>query len=206
MKKNLKLAIYLVLAFGLAVVLFVLARSIIDPNSNQTRNQQNNKGPQAVIGQFVMLDPRPPQPKATFFDGSGNEVSLQTFQGKVVLLNIWATWCEPCVKEMPSLDKLQAQLGGDDFAVVAVSADRSIKDAKAFYVEHQIQYLNLYQDTGFEVVQQLYVKGYPTGLPLSVLYDRQGKELARLSGEFDWVSDEAILRIKKAISAPPLPK
>ncbi len=200
MQKVSKTALYLLLAIGLAGILFVLTKSLINPNGKQARNDQNDKSSQTVLGQLVTLKPRPPRPTATFLDRDGRELVLGDFEGKVVLLNIWATWCEPCVKEMPSLDALQAQLGGNDFAVIAISEDRSAEEALAFYEENSIQHLTFYRDKDFGLVRELYVKDYPTGLPISVLYDRDGRELARLSGGFDWISDMAINRIEQAVS------
>ncbi|VAV88039.1 hypothetical protein MNBD_ALPHA06-7 [hydrothermal vent metagenome] len=206
MQKSIKFGLYLLLALGLAAILLVLAKSVVDPKGKQARIEQNDKGAEAVIGQLVQLKPRPAQPNAVFLDGNGQQRQLSEFNGKVILLNVWATWCPPCVEEMPSLDQLQAQLGGADFAVVAISVDRQIKDAESFFADHNINNLALYQDKGFDVVRQLYVKDYPSGLPISVLYDRQGRELARLSGGFDWVSEAAISRIEQAISTSHLPE
>ncbi|PHR63154.1 MAG: redoxin [Robiginitomaculum sp.] len=200
MQKLSKIALYLLLAIGLAGILFVTAKSLINPNGKQARNEQNDKSSQPVLGQLVTLKPRPSRPSAIFLGQDGTEFILEQFEGKVVLLNIWATWCEPCVKEMPSLDALQAQLGGENFVVVAISEDRSAEEALEFYEKNAIQNLTFYRDKDFGLVRELYVKDYPTGLPISVLYDRQGRELARLSGGFDWISEAAITRIEQAIS------
>ena len=198
MKRTLKIAIYVLLASGFGVVLMVLASSLIDPTSNRAKNQTNNSQ-QAVLGKMITLSPRPAQPSAGFLNEAGEQLFLSDFNGKVVLLNIWATWCEPCVEEMPSLDALQAKLGGDNFEVIAISEDRLMQDVKIFYQEYNIKNLPIYMDEKFAVVTQLYVKDYPKGLPITILYDRQGREIFRLSGGFDWVSDEAITRIEKAI-------
>jgi len=202
MKKFLKISLYSLFFIGAVGILFVMARSVIDPDRTQARIEQNDKSARPVLGQLITLNPRPPRPDVPFLDANGDERTLAEFEGKVILLNIWATWCVPCVEEMPSLDQLQAKLGGADFEVVAISEDRVAADAKAFYVEHNLKNLAFYQDKSFGVVRQLYVKDYPTGLPISVLYDREGRELARLSGGFDWVSETAITRINQAISAP----
>jgi thiol-disulfide isomerase/thioredoxin len=198
MRKPIKLAMYSLLAAGLGCILFVLVKSLIPPTSN---SMEQKAGPvKPVLGELITLSPRPAQPEGVFLDETGADKALSDFTGKVILLNIWATWCEPCVKEMPSLDALQAKMGSDDFQVVAISADRSAEEAKAFYADNQIIHLAFYQDKGFDIVRGLYVEGYPSGLPVTVLYSRDGKELARLSGGFDWVSDIAIARIQAAIS------
>src|SRR6266403_886929 len=81
-------------------------------------------GAPPALRQFIPTDPPRPAPEIAFADGAGKTVSLADFRGRVVLVNLWATWCEPCIREMPSLDRLQAALGGDDFAILLVSQDR----------------------------------------------------------------------------------
>jgi len=199
MRSFLKYSILALLVLGLGYGLWVVGSSLYNPQANQAQLAAKGKAAKPVLGQLITLRPRPVQPKAAFLDREGQQVHLSDFAGKVVLLNIWATWCEPCVKEMPSLNALQAQLGGADFEVVAISADRSKQEAKDFYAQNGLDQLSFYQDKTFEVVRALYVKDYPSGLPISVLYDREGRELTRLSGGFDWVSEPALARINQAI-------
>ena len=125
------------------------------------------------------------------------EVTLSDFKGKAVLVNFWATWCGPCVKELPSLDRLQAELGGDDFEVVAIAADASGPEkAKEFLDRNKIRNLALYSDARLRLVSEVSTVG---ALPLSVLYDRNGKEIGRLLGEADWASPEARRLIESVI-------
>ncbi len=134
----------------------------------------------------------------TFVAGDGTEKSLKDFAGKVVLLNIWATWCIPCREEMPTLDKLEAKLGGENFAVVAVNIDKGGQEkAAAFLKETGATHLQLYTDPTGKLFATLKVVGMPTTL----IIDRDGKEIARLIGPADWASPEAEAVIAAAIAA-----
>lgn len=119
----------------------------------------------------------------SFLTDSGDSVSLQDFRGKIVVLNFWATWCPPCVREMPSLDRLQALLGGAHFAVVAVAAERAPMDRlRAFYDQQGLQHLALYQDPEMALSRAVGVEGLPTTLVL----DAEGRVLGRHTGYADW--------------------
>lgn len=129
-----------------------------------------------------------------FEDGKGRKRRLADFRGKVVLLNIWATWCGPCRKEMPTLDHLQSQLGGKDFEVVALSIDRGGQVAvKSFYDEIDIQALAIYVDSTTEAQARLGVVGVPTTL----LIDADGREIARYTGAAEWDRPEVIDAIRR---------
>jgi thiol-disulfide isomerase/thioredoxin len=122
-------------------------------------------------------------PELRFTDGSGKPISLADFRGKLILLNLWATWCGPCREEMPTLDRLQSALGGPDFEVVALSIDRAgIGVVDAFYTEIGINNLARYIDESGKVAQQLNALGLPTTL----LLDREGREIARHVGPAEW--------------------
>ena len=98
-----------------------------------------------TVRNFTPTIPRRPAPIEPFYDADGHELSLQGFGGKVVLLNLWATWCAPCLKEMPSLDRLQAQLGSDRFQVIAVSVDRrGVEAVRPFFEKLKISHLAIY--------------------------------------------------------------
>jgi len=139
-----------------------------------------------------------PQPEALpdirFVNASGAEVGLDSFRGKVVLLNVWATWCAPCREEMPDLDKLQAELGSDKFQVVALAVDKSgIDGAKKFLGDIGAAKLEPYADPTAKEGIRLRVIGMPT----TILLDAQGREIGRLIGPAKWDSAEA----KKLIEA-----
>jgi thiol-disulfide isomerase/thioredoxin len=137
-------------------------------------------------------------PEHPFQDGAGKTRSLKEWRGKVVLLNLWATWCAPCRKEMPSLDRLQAELGSDQFEVVAVSADRTgIEGAKRFLDQIKVAKLGVYADPTVRIHAGLKA----IGMPATILIDRQGREIGRLVGPAEWDSDEAKALIKAAIAA-----
>jgi thiol-disulfide isomerase/thioredoxin len=135
----------------------------------------------------------------SFVDGEGVTKSLSDWRGKVVLLNIWATWCVPCRDEMPMLDRLEAELGGKDFQVVAVNTDRGGGDKpKAFLAETGATHLALYTDPS----GKLFSKIKAVGMPTTLLIDREGREIGRLVGPADWNSPEAQALIRAAIAAP----
>ncbi len=134
-------------------------------------------------------------PELAFKTVGDEEVKLSDFKGKTVLLNFWATWCAPCKVEMPSLDRLQAQLGGEKFAVVAISSDRAGKRAVDPYFDEQGFKLARYYDPKNAVGMGLGV----TGLPTTILLDAQGRELGRMLGDAEWDSPEAVALVKAAM-------
>ena len=124
-----------------------------------------------------------------FLSADGRELTLADFRGKVVLLNVWTTWCVPCREEMPALDALQARLGGADFHVVAMSIDRAgLPAVKRFYAEIGLRNLHMYLAEDRRASLALGV----IGLPMTILIDRQGRELGRLVGPAEWDSPAMI--------------
>ncbi|KAA5607507.1 TlpA family protein disulfide reductase [Roseospira marina] len=120
---------------------------------------------------------------APFRSESGDTVTLEDFRGKIVVLNFWATWCGPCVREMPTLDRLHARLAGDRFAVVAVSTDRaSMATLRAFFDTHDITHLPVYHDPTGDLSRAFGI----TGLPTTVVLDAEGREVASHMGYMDW--------------------
>lgn len=132
-----------------------------------------------------------------FADGSGKQLSLADFRGKLVLLNLWATWCGPCREEMPTLDRLQAALGGADFEVVALSIDRAgMGVVDAFYAEIGVKSLARYIDESGKSAQQLNA----VGLPTTLLLDRGGREIARHVGPAEWDTPEMVAFFRQRLS------
>lgn len=141
-----------------------------------------------------------PVPGLAVVDGNGRTFQLQDLRGKFVLLNLWATWCPPCLQEMPSLDRLQAGLGGGDFEVVALSVDTgadSMQKIQAFYTRTGILHLKVYRDVDGAAIFQLKAVGVPTTL----LLDRQGNEIGRMSGTAEWDSPEIVAALRKQLVA-----
>ena len=151
----------------------------------------------AAPGNLSLYDTPKPVPPITFADGEGRKQTLADFEGKLVVLNVWATWCLPCRKEMPTLDRLQQMLGGPDFEVVALSIDRDGPDAiRKFFSEIGVQHLAIWVDSTSKAAGDLGA----VGLPTTLLIDRQGRELGRLIGPADWDQPEMIAFLKGLIS------
>ncbi|WP_305956020.1 TlpA disulfide reductase family protein [Pseudomonas sp. 2FG] len=139
-----------------------------------------------------------PVPEVKFVDGEGTPHTLADFKGKVVLLNVWATWCAPCRQEMPTLDRLQAQLGGADFQVLALATDQDGPQVvRDFYREIGIQHLELYIDDSARAISSLNA----FGLPITLLLDRQGREVGRKLGAAEWDSPEVIEYLREVIAS-----
>jgi len=132
-----------------------------------------------------------------FVDGDGRDLALADFEGRVVLLNVWATWCAPCREEMPTLDRLQARLGGDDFHVLPLSIDRAgLGPVRRFYDEIGIAHLGLYLAEDIRAMAAFAVAGLPT----TILIDRRSRELGRLAGPSEWDSPANIALFETIIA------
>ncbi len=136
----------------------------------------------------------------SFRDASGAERKLGDWNNKTVLLNLWATWCAPCKKEMPALDELQQKLGGADFEVVAVNIDtRDPEKPKTWLKDTGITSLAYYADPTARIFQDLKEKGRAFGMPTTLLVDKNGCEVATLAGPAEWASEDAIKFIQTAL-------
>jgi thiol-disulfide isomerase/thioredoxin len=139
-------------------------------------------------------------PDLTFEDADGKPKKLSDWRGRTVLVNLWATWCVPCRKEMPALEGLQAKLGGPDFEVVAVNIDtRDSEKPKNFLKEANLTRLGYFSDPKAKVFQDLKAIGRALGMPTSVLVDGQGCEIATIAGPAEWDSDDATKLITAAV-------
>ena len=136
----------------------------------------------------------------TFNDGDGRPTGLADHAGQTVLMNLWATWCAPCREEMPELDKLQAELGGEDFIVLPVSVDIGEADKpKAFYAETGLENLPFRHDGTMGVFNDLKKRSLAIGMPTTLLLDGEGCVLGHLAGPAAWASDDAKALVKAAI-------
>ncbi len=128
----------------------------------------------------------------TFKAPDDTTISVNQFAGRTVLINLWATWCAPCRKEMPALDQLQADLGNDDFEVVAVNLDRGGKAKPlAFLDEIGVSSLAYYHDNSNKLMKDLRERARATGLPTTILVGPEGCEIGTMYGPAEWASDEA---------------
>jgi thiol-disulfide isomerase/thioredoxin len=142
-------------------------------------------------------------PDLVFQDADGKPKKLSDWRGHTVLLNLWATWCVPCRKEMPALDRLQAKLGGKDFEVVAINIDtRDPEKPKTFLKEAKLTRLNYFSDEKAKVFQDLKAIGRALGMPTSVLVDAQGCEIGTIAGPAEWDSEDAVKLITAATTTP----
>ncbi len=166
------------------------------------------------VNPFASMTDRTPRPvpNLRFIDDNGAMRRLEQFRGKLILLNVWATWCPPCRREMPTLERLQARLGGPEFEVVALSIDKGGRAAvESFFDEINVQALKVYVDPTTAVRNDLALTAFPTTL----LIDRQGREIGRYTGGADWDSPATVAMLRKYIAvqnsaarapAPPTPE
>ena len=139
-------------------------------------------------------------PDLAFEDADGKPRKLSDWRGRTVLVNLWATWCVPCRREMPALDSLQTKLGGPNFEVVAVNIDtRDPEKPKNFLKDANLTRLDFFSDPKAKVFQDLKAVGRALGMPTSVLVDGQGCEIATIAGPAEWASDDAVKLIKAAV-------
>ncbi|MDX2143195.1 MAG: TlpA disulfide reductase family protein [Rhodospirillaceae bacterium] len=140
-----------------------------------------------------------PAAQTVFQDGQGADQTLGAFKGKVLVVNFWATWCAPCIKEMPTLNALQEQLGGKDFQVLAISQDREgAVVAKPFLESNGWTRLALFVEPGARFAKDAQLRGLPTTL----IIDKTGLEVGRLEGTIDWTAPDVIEAMTRLIAAP----
>jgi thiol-disulfide isomerase/thioredoxin len=142
---------------------------------------------EAGMERFAPVPAPVPAPKISFEDGERTRLTLEDFHGRVVVLNFWATWCAPCVRELPSLDRLQKRLKKKGVKVVALSLDRGGPEAvREFFADNGIDHLDVYVDATMAAQAVFKIPGLPT----TILIDREGRERGRLVGPADWAGKE----------------
>jgi thiol-disulfide isomerase/thioredoxin len=183
------------LSLALAALLLGVAATACDKFGS--RDSSLGRFAKGELAKLEVKADAPKQPDIMFIDEHGGRHTLAEFRGKVLVVNLWATWCAPCVKEMPSLDRLAADRASDKVAVVAISFDRGVEDARKFYDEKGVKSLALYLDSSTAMAHLLGVDG----IPITVIYDPEGRELARLAGGggANWDSPEAHALIDAAV-------
>ena len=148
---------------------------------------------------FTMSPSLRPPPTVAWRDANGQEVSLAAFRGKVVMLNFWASWCSPCLRELPSINRLQARLGGNQFTVVALNVDRGGKSVASRYSRRlKLDKLALYTDQSNNAAKSMRLQNMPT----TIIFDAEGREVGRLVGAAEWDTEEAINLLKWFINNP----
>lgn len=188
-------ALWGVASIGVAAVLYVIAASVIKP-AGPVDLSSLKRGEMAAL---QISDKQAPAPTTPFIDAAGHPLTLAQLKAPVVVVNLWATWCAPCVKEMPTLARLQAAYPGQ-VLVVPISMDRAgdRERARAFIAEHAP--LPFYQDLNYAMAFALDPPA--EGFPTTILYDRHGRERARLSGGADWNGPDARAVIEALIKTP----
>lgn len=142
-------------------------------------------------------------PNLTFKDAQGHDRTLADWRGRTVLLNLWATWCVPCRKEMPALDKLESDLGGPHFEVVAINIDtRDPQKPLAFLKEVGVTHLHYYSDQSAKVFQDLKAVGKAFGMPTTLIVDRAGCEIGEMAGPAEWASPDGLALMRAAVANP----
>jgi thiol-disulfide isomerase/thioredoxin len=143
-------------------------------------------------------------PDLAFKGADGHERTLQDWHGRTVLVNLWATWCVPCRKEMPALDALEAKLGGPNFEVVAINIDtRDPQKPLAFLKDADVTHLAYYSDPTAKVFQDLKLAGKAFGMPTTVLVSPSGCELGTMAGPAEWASEDGVRLVSAAIGSAP---
>ncbi len=148
---------------------------------------------------MVELAGQAPAKLAPFVDANGAEVKVEAFRGKILILNLWAPWCVPCLKEMPSLDRLAARLPENQFAIAAVTND-AVGDtsSKRMFDKMGLSHLKLYLDPTGELAPEIGARGFPTTLILGP----DGAPLARFEGAANWDSDAMVAKLDKLAARP----
>lgn len=158
-------------------------------------------GPRALSANFAVMDPPWDVPDLVFVDGRGGEHTLRSFmknelRGRYVLLNLWATWCTPCVREMPSLDQLQALMEPRNLSVIALSVDhQGGATVPAFYRRNGLNHLKSFWDPSGTALRRMQLHGIPTTL----LINPNGQEIGRVSNHIDWTREDNLAFLSRMI-------
>lgn len=166
----------------------------VNPASHATH--EASEPSDGTVRSFRPVNPHRPVPSIPFFNRDGERVSLENFRGKVVLINLWATWCPPCIRELPALDRLQAKFSTSDFEIVPIATDlEGLKVASPFYARLNIQNLGLYADP-----EHALGSFFPLDVfPANFIVNRQGELVSFLRSYVDWDAPEAEAMVEELI-------
>lgn len=202
--KKIGLALGVVAALGLAgIAAFYSVRGDAGNGSCSAARTAIARMKPLVQGEIAAVELRAtprPTPALAFTGPDGQPTTLAALKGKTLLVNLWATWCAPCLKEMPSLDALQKEMGGPDFAVVAINIDtRNLDKPKTWLADNRITALPFYADPQAATFQALRAAHKVEGMPVSLIVDKAGCELGIIQGPADWASADAKSLMQAAI-------
>lgn len=187
------------IATGFAIMAIIGADSSTYARADTVSNAMNAPPRTGWMEKFEPAAAPAALPAAIFTEENGAKRVLADFRGRVVLMNFWATWCGPCVREMPSLERLHRKLGSADFTVIALSEDRKgWEKITPFRKELGLTALPLFHDVGSKMMFGARVRGLPT----TILVGRDGREIGRLTGHAEWDSDEAVALMRHYIGKP----
>ncbi len=191
MNSSLKHILTVFVAIGVLSLIYVIGAAMMGEPSNR------NSGfvPGGDMARFVIVSERPEFPKVPFTNKLGSKVRVTDFGGQVILVNLWATWCGPCLVEMPALDRLQEALGGSRFKVVAISLDRDPDKARDWMETNGIRNLDFFNDQTLKLHEDFGAAGLPT----SYLIDPKGRLIGYLEGDAAWDADDAQILIEHFI-------
>lgn len=182
--------------FGVAAVLYIIAQASFKPAPSSAPKAE---GEASGLKAKLVAPARPTRaPDYVFYDQAGQPLKIADFKDKVVVMNIWATWCAPCRTEMPTLARLQAAYAGQPVEVVAVSIDTPEDAAKARLFIAQNEPLKFYHDRSSKLPWALTPPA--VGAPTTVIYGPDGLERARLAGQADWSGPEAMALVEEALA------
>ena len=188
----------LIAAFGAAFSAVAIVTFWLSQSSPPGSMDKTEKVSDATFPPKLHTTPRT-IPAIRFIDKKDNSVELANFKGRMVLLNLWATWCVPCIQELPALDRLQQAMASTNFVVVALSLDRGgLSEVGPFWSRAGLRHLPIYMDPSMTAGQTLGVRGLPTTL----LIDQKGFEIARHEGPAEWDSEESISQLKNLSKSP----
>lgn len=189
-------AITVAVLVGVLAVLYVILSAVIVPNGPaQLETLKRGK----LVKLEITKAPQPP-PSLAFKDADGKDVTIASFKGKVTIVNFWATWCAPCLLEMPTFSRLAATYEGQKVAIVAISIDKDDKDMQARALMAKNRPLAYYRDASGSM--PFLLNPPAQGMPTTVIYDKKGIERARVSGEADWSGPEAMELVRSLLAEP----